>query len=243
MSEHYGSMHVDDADFIRLLDGEGVDAQVEAHLASCGQCQERYRLAEGRTRRLVALLAVEAKAVATPSFEASFMRRRTKRRAAVAIRWAAAAALAGVLLFNAPARAWLTDHLATAWAWVGGSSPEVASPFSTPPEDPTEVESTVTGPLLTIRTGMSSAPRTVVFRAGAGARARARLVGVGSAGEILVRADGFDVRVRRPGGQLEVWVPATVREVRVLVDGEERVKRAFMGPGGSASEPWRVELW
>jgi hypothetical protein len=197
----------------------------------------------GRSRAFDALLASAAPHLPDPVYADSFRdtlsgrpagsgggASRTTTGRGTMLRWAAGFILLATVLSVAPARAWIGRRVEAAWAWLaGGPEPAVESAEPEPGADDraggTEVTSAWAGPLLTVTLTGDILPDSVIVRESGNRLARARLWGDDPDGEILVRPDGFDVRVSKVGAFLEVWVPESAVDVRLMADDRELARR------------------
>ncbi len=241
-------LHLDDTALVRIIDGEAADRENAAsHLDLCGTCRFRLRRMKAQSDRLARLLEHTAAALPPPAYDADFLeilhgggvrgrdaavaadgrghRARTAGRSRMMRRWAAAAAFAGLLLSVSPVRAWVLRQARDGWVWMTGRS-EASAVVEPRLDAPTEVRTRVSGPVLRVRATAEGVPDTVLVHITTEALARASLRGGGPGAEVVVRADGFDVTAPT-GVVLDVWVPPTVSEVGILVDGVERAHRSL----------------
>lgn len=245
-----GARHPDEGVLLRLLDGELVEAGAREHASACPECRRTMDALARRSERLDDVLRSEDALIDEPAWDPDFLstltegsgapaRRRPYRRVP-AVRWAAAIVLLAALVSVSPVRAWMADGAEAVWAWITAGTdrrgaPEAADsgPVST------EVVASIAGPVLTVRLSGAVTPDSLVVRGTREARARALLRGGAGEGELLVRADGFEVRASGPGETVEVWTPPTVAEVRVTREGNELARRPRgEDPGWS----WRLAL-
>jgi hypothetical protein len=261
-----GGRHPDDGALMRSIDGEpSGPGDTASHLAECATCRQRLAALEERTRQVDGALERTRPLLAAPAYDRDFMaalagargaaaavagpptREGTPGRARAAAapwwRWrhrarlAAAIAVLALVGLVPPVRAWVVQGLERVRAAL------VTEPAPRPTASaavPTEVVMTETGPLLTLRASASQAPDSVVFRRTEETRVRAALQGGGGDAEVLVRSDGFEIRAG-PGAFVIVWTPVAVREVRVVVDGEE-LARGDIGSLAEASADWTVRI-
>jgi hypothetical protein len=260
-----GGRHPDDGALVREIDGErSGPGDTASHLAECATCRQRLVALEVRTRQVDGALERTRPLLAAPAYDRDFMaalagahgaaavagpptREGTPGRARAAAapwgRWrhrarlAAAIAVLALVGLVPPVRAWVVQGLERVRAaLVTEPAPGPAASAAVP----TVVVMTVRGPLLTLRASASQPPDSVVFRRTEETRVRAALQGGGGDAEVLVRSDGFEIRAG-PGSFVIVWTPMAVREVRVVVDGEELARRDI-GSLAEASADWTVRI-
>lgn len=223
------TLHPDDGDLVRLLDGAlALDERprVESHVRECLDCRARRSRIERRAARLSVML--RAADIPAPT---TALRIAVRRPAATAVRrWRMAAvvvlALGGAMMVT-PVRAWVVSTARAVWARAtGGVSSATEESF------PSSAVSFVPGgPVLTIRVPAAEAGAVTIQRT-AGERASAFGAGNGS---VLVLPDEFrfagntdpvpDYQVRIPEtiGMVRVWVGERLVTFRPTVQNREMV--------------------
>ena len=246
--------HLEDGEFVRLLDGEldaGEAARAEAHAAGCEPCARRLGQLRRRSARLSGiLLASDPATPPAPALDELTLRRAARERRSVAAPrlWLRAATVAALLLaagvVASPLRAVVADWLRTQWERIapGAEAPAPAvAPAASPsgPASGARVQFTPQGTVFTLEVAATQAAGALEIRRAGGATATAEQLGGAPQADLLVLPAGVRIR-NAPGSTADyrVIVPATARTVRVRIgEGRERVLTAEELAGGA-----RVEL-
>ena len=222
--------HLSDGDLVRLLDGEeALRDDVEAHLARCAECQERFGVLRRRSERLSGLLIATDAALPEPDMLAARRLRNQQRRLAqrVTPTWMRAAAVVVLLLGGAmlaePVRAWVADWLGARWAELTSSTPPE------PAQLPVVVEPV---PEANTRVQFTPASEEVELNFASAQAGGAVAVEIGDVPEVTVQVQGgaADLLVL-PGGVRIANRPESVAEYRVEVPARVQRLRVQIGEG------------
>lgn len=238
--------HVNDATMIQLIDGAlggVVGRRVERHLGECGACGSRLRLVRERSDRLHAIYRNATPVSATlPEHWLSPAHR------AVQPRWSAARIAAAVLvasLLVSPVHGYISRVLSERTA-AGAASTAPVDASSSSPTAPAIAEPAQEPPPSAVRFKPSSSEWTIRFAsAESGAHLEVRETSAsylafesgGMAGQerpVLFLPSALDVEnARRSGGVYRIWVPSSIKHVRVEVAGR-KVSSVITGRGLTA---------
>ncbi len=224
--------HAEDAELVRLLDGEGGEEERErtlAHMAVCTSCTERLEMIRHRGARLSELLAGwEADAIEVPEppvplsdIERARARGRSPAPALLPV-WMRVAAgivlLLGVGLTVSPLRAWVIERWAQVSAQLAGR--EVV-------EQPERPHGAASGHVVSflpegdeflLQVDAAQAEGVLELLIEAVPRASAE-ISAGAAGENLLVLP-YGLRIRNAAGSqasYRVTLPAALRQVRVSI--------------------------
>lgn len=213
------TLHPDDADLVRLMDGalSGADrASLDSHVTACVDCARRRAILVRRSQRVSQLLRlVDAPAPATPL-------RVTLKPAGASPTWWRIAAVVTVAIAAAavpPVRAWIAEAARSVWAAATGTT----APRPVP--DRTGVAFIPAGSVLTIRMpaqGVASITLEVVDSA--------RVTMVEKSGRPLPRVTVLPDELRVDQGtdstaSYLVRVPIRLEAVRIVID--DRLVQVF----------------
>jgi hypothetical protein len=222
--------HAEDAELVRLLDGEGEAEERErtlAHTAICGLCAERMEMIRHRGARLSELLAgweADAIEVPEPPLPLSDIERARRRvaRPAPLPGWMRLAAgivlLLGVGMAVSPLRAWVIERWAQVSAQLAGR--EVV-------EQPERPHGAASGHVVSflpegdeflLQVDAAQAEGVLELLIEAVPRASAE-ISAGAAGENLLVLP-YGLRIRNAAGSqasYRVTLPAALRQVRVSI--------------------------
>jgi hypothetical protein len=247
--------HVNDATLIQLIDGalgDNAARRVEGHLAECDSCGSRLRVVRERSDRMHAIYRSATPVSATLSERwLAPARRAIRPHWSVARIGVAAAAVLVVSLLVSPVYGYINRKLAEREAV--GTAASIPGEATVPSREPAAVAGTIQEPPPSaVRFQPSSIDWTVRFAsAESGAHLEVRETSAsylafeagGAAGQerpVLFLPSALDVEnANRSGGVYRIWVPSSIKRLRVEVAGREV---SSIGTGRGPIAPQRIDI-
>jgi hypothetical protein len=220
--------HPDDADLLRLLDGEpalSATHDVPAHLEACPACAARADRLRAQRRRLAALLLATDVPVPPREPLGRLLEREARRRPLYARRALRAAGVllvvvTGTLAAQPAVRRWVEQHWTRATSRSDQRTPAASAPTSSPPAGAAGSALSFdpgSGP-FTIRFDVRPTAGTLTILGDAGSRVIAERTG-GENLELVVMPHGLQVRnARGAPASFVLRVPRAARRVEVRYD-------------------------